>query len=115
MTRTDTERLDWLLNKTISVEHCGPDAEFTIQFRAIIPKDRGGANRHLTDFVRHSVDAMMDFGHIPHAPDPRRERLARAMTTNFIPTWEDMNENTRKLHLAEADRLLAAIDGREQG
>ena len=62
---------------------------------------------------RIAIDAAMNAESIPHAPDPRRERLARAMTTHSSRPWEDMNENTRKLHLAEADRLLAAIDGRD--
>ena len=61
MTRTDTERLEWMLARTIRVEHSlhDPAAEFTIRFRALVPKGRGSI-RDLIDVVRHAVDAMMD-------------------------------------------------------
>lgn len=105
MTRTDTERLEWIART--------PD--FLLEVIVDQPEDgsymvMAHDHAYTGRTFRSAIDAAMNAESIPHTPDPRRERLARAMTAHSSRPWEDMNENTRKLHLAEADRLLAAID-----
>lgn len=112
--RTDTERLDWMRECVSSIsQKRSEDSLWKLMFFS--PISPASFSEVTPDEFREAIDAAMDAEEVPHAPDPRRERLARAMTTHSSRPWEGMNENTRKLHLAEADRLLAAIDGREQG
>ena len=112
MTRTDTERLEYLRQSVSSIsQKRSEDSLWKMMFFSPISPE-SFSEVEPKEF-RAAIDAAMNAESIPHTPDPRRQRLARAMTTHSSRPWEDMNENTRKLHLAEADRLLAAIDGRD--